>query len=495
MSKLERLVGAVLMPEFRPAGGASPGAPKRLPSRAYLERFPPLGVIGFGRRLPDGKRIEGLREVTAELVKLANRCSGVHPFVCADLECGAGYHMPGASLLPPARAMAAAESQRPGSVREAAKLTGFEARRAGIDLVLAPVLDVNTNPQNPIIGVRAFGTEVAEVIRHGREFLAGLADAGAGACIKHYPGHGDTRTDSHLELPRIDRDLPALERTELAPFHALLSEFGGSDLLSVMVAHLDVPALTGVPGLPTTLSLKLLQRLRQAGFRGAALTDGLAMKAVSEHPKLGTACLLAGCDGLLAPVDEEAMAEEILGSVASGELPLERLEEAAGRMGLLRDSLLGQDDALSCGGDAKAIALASLSASEDFVVWKERFSATPFLLKVTPGCEPLRDVLGTLGKSESGPILIAASIQPCAGGGAGRLSEESVAAIRSAIAMGEERGRRLGFVWFGADEALSRDEVADLTRKLRALNAPILIAFAPSDVMVDAVASLVKSPV
>ena len=169
--RLEKWIGAVIIPEFRPVGGESPEALERRPSEAYLRRFPPLGLIGFGRRMPDGLRIEGLEALTGDLVQSANRITGRSPFVCADLECGAGYHLPGASLLPPARALAAAESTLPGAVAAAAERTGREARAAGIDLVLAPVLDVNTNPANPIIGVRAFGRTVDEVTTAGRDFV------------------------------------------------------------------------------------------------------------------------------------------------------------------------------------------------------------------------------------------------------------------------------------------------------------------------------------
>lgn len=493
MKNVERLIGAVIVPELRPPGGTAPGAPARLPSFDYLRRFPPLGAIGFGRRLPDGLRIDGLQKIIAELVESSNRAAGQRPFVCADLECGAGYHLPGASLLPPARAMAAAEFARPGSVREAAVLTGLEARRAGIDLVLAPVLDVNTNPANPIIGVRAFGTEVADVIQHGAAFLEGLGEGGAGACIKHYPGHGDTCTDSHLVLPRIDRDAESLERIELAPFHELLHQTADASKLCVMIAHLDIPALTGESGLPTTLSPLLLRRLRESGFQGAALTDGLAMKAVSNLPNLGASCLLAGCDGLLAPVCEEQMALEILSAVESGELPLARLEEAAGRMAKLRDALQSGEANEPTRGDAAAIAGAALQASKDFSDWCAQFLGRSYRFIGAPGCEGFEEQLACPGPEKSGPLLLAACATYGAGGGAELPGEGPLASLRDALGKARESGQKVGFVWFGAEEALFDGKLADLRVELLELGAPILVAFAPSEVMVCAVAELLDS--
>jgi beta-glucosidase-like glycosyl hydrolase len=337
--ELERLVGAVILPSVRPVGGLAPGAPERRPSRVYLERFPPCGLIGFGRRLPDGATIDGLREMLA-----AVRRDGIEPvFVAADLEQGAGYHLPGCTLLPPARALAEAEAVRPGSLFEAGRLTALEARAHGIELVLTPVLDVNSNPANPIIGARAFGTTPEAVATAAAAFLAGLASAGAGASLKHFPGHGDTAVDSHLALPRIDSDLAALEALELAPFGAVLQSPAARALgprLTVMAAHLDVPALTGEPGLATSLSVRALARLGAMGFTGAVLTDGLEMLAVADAPELGVRALEAGCHGLLAPADEGLLAVQLFDAVQAGRLDADRLARAAGRMRALAAGLL-----------------------------------------------------------------------------------------------------------------------------------------------------------
>jgi len=338
--ELERLIGAVILPSVRPAGGLAPGAPERRPSRAYLERFPPAGLIGFGRRLPDGATIDGL----AASIR-AVRTDAIEPvFFACDLEEGAGYHLPGLTSLPPARALAEAEAARPGSLFEAGRLTGVEALGAGIELVLGPVLDVNSNPANPIIAARAFGTDVLSVTRAAASFLAGLASTGAGASLKHFPGHGDTDVDSHLALPRIDRDRDGLEALELAPFAQLLGSPVARALgsrLTVMVGHLDVPALTGEPGLATSLSRRALDWLAQRDFACVVLTDGLEMLAVASEPELGARSLQAGCHGLLAPADEDQLAGELLDAVRAGRLELEILQLAAHRMRSLAGGLLG----------------------------------------------------------------------------------------------------------------------------------------------------------
>ena len=386
-AELERWIGAVVIPSLRPPGGLAPGATVRAPSQAYLERFPPVCVIGFGRRLSDGATIPGLPAAIADL-----RARAVRPFaVACDLERGAGYHVPGRTALPPVRALAEAcgpgavhplgvDPQLLAPVEEAALLTGLEARAEGIELVLAPVLDVNSNPRNPIIGARAFGTSPHAVANLGRAFLRGLARAGVGASLKHFPGHGDTHVDSHLALPRVQRrverddeeadagartseqegggpefleqsladldsaeGMHALEGVELLPFREVLDAPEAAalgDALTVMVAHLDVPDLTGEPGLATTLAPATGRWLADAGFEGAVLTDGLEMLAVADEPDLGMRALLAGCHGLLGPRDEAALATDLLAAVEAGRLDPAVLKEAAGRMERLASALL-----------------------------------------------------------------------------------------------------------------------------------------------------------
>ena len=499
--RVEKWIGAVIIPEYRPQGGESPGAPERSPSAAYLKRFPPLGLIGFGRRMPDGLRIDGLEQLTGELVQSAYTLTGRRPFVCADLECGAGYHLPGASLLPPARALAAAEATLPGAVAAAAELTGREARAAGIDLVLAPVLDVNTNPANPIIGVRAFGRTPGEVTTMGRAFVEGLQRAGAGACIKHYPGHGDTHQDSHLTLPTILRSAEQLEHCELAPFRSVLADAANSaqgGALAVMVAHLDVPALTGRAGLVTSLSSAVMDGLRRDGFEGVAMTDGLAMKAVSDLADLGARSLAAGCDALLAPVCEETMAEQLLEAVLAGRLSEQRLEQAASRMERLRGQLASAPvpgpGAILPNPDQ--LARAALVASPESDRWTRDFSGKPLHLIGTSDFEQVARGLGAAQLAQAGeadPVLVVAGSQNIMGNGASGLGPAAADQAMAALREARSSGRKAGFVWFGAPEGLLGEHLATFRAELAQSKAPTLVAFAPSDLMVRAVGDLLAS--
>jgi beta-N-acetylhexosaminidase len=197
--------------------------------------------------------------------------------------------------LPPARVFG--ELDDVGLTLEAAALLGQQLRWLGFNLDFAPVLDVDTNPDNPVIGDRSYGAEVSCVIRHGRAFAAGLAQAGVTACGKHFPGHGDTLQDSHHALPRLPHLEQRLREIELAPFAALAAE-----LPCIMTAHVVFEAWDR--SVPATLSPRVVTNLLrdELGFRGLVWTDDLEMKAIAGTYGLDEAACLAieaGCDSLL----------------------------------------------------------------------------------------------------------------------------------------------------------------------------------------------------
>ena len=463
---LERWIGAVIIPPYRPAGGFEPDSPERRPSAEYLRRFPPACLIGFGRRLSDGATIEGMG---AGLNALADECvelGGERPSLCADLERGAGYHLPGSTLLPPARAVFEAEAQRPGSLFDAGFLTGLEARAAGIDLVLAPVLDVNSNPANPIISVRAFGTEPGPVAQGAAAFLEGLDAAGAGASLKHFPGHGDTAVDSHVDLPLVDRSLAELQALELAPwrgFFDLPVARRMRDRLTVMVGHLDVPALTGEAGLPATLSARSNAWLATEGFEGVVLSDALEMGSVAELPDVGVRALSAGCDGLLIPVDELALAEELLEAAECGRLEAEVLRRAAERMQRMRAALAaapqpdaGAAERLGNGEQlATELVLAALSGQPGVAAGAGLAGSAIELAGQADLVEGLVDVGGLeLTEDPSAPLVLCLGGVVLAGrGSAGAEAEVELAAQKQASAA-QEGGRTVLLIWFGARETL-----------------------------------------
>lgn len=215
---------------------------------------------------------------------------------------------------------------------EAASVLGQQLASLGFNLDFAPVLDVATNPDNPVIGDRSFSPEVARVVRHARAFASGLAQAGVTTCGKHFPGHGDTSQDSHHTLPRLPHDLERLRRVELAPFAALAAE-----LPCIMTAHVVFEALD--PSGPATLSPRVITNLLrdEIGFRGLVWSDDLEMKAVAErHSMDEIACraIEAGCDSLLvcSKLDDVALAHEGLVRRAERDRAFAaRLQSAAAR--------------------------------------------------------------------------------------------------------------------------------------------------------------------
>jgi beta-N-acetylhexosaminidase len=200
------------------------------------------------------------------------------------------------------------------------------------------VLDVHTNPANPVIGNRAFGVTPEAAARHALAFWRGLRGAGLVGCGKHFPGHGDTRTDSHHELPVVDHDLARLRAVELAPFAAAAR----AGMEAFMTAHVLYPALD--PDRPATLSRRILTDLLRGelGFRGVIVSDDLGMKAVADrHPidELAVACIEAGADHLLVrePAARQIAAHEALVRAAEARASFRaRVEESAARVAALK---------------------------------------------------------------------------------------------------------------------------------------------------------------
>ena len=211
---------------------------------------------------------------------------------------------------------------------------GRELTAIGFDLDFAPVLDVHTNPANPIIGDRAFGRTAEDVGRRALALAAGLERGGVIPCGKHFPGHGDTVSDSHLELPRVDHDRARLDRVELAPFAAAAA----AGLPMLMTAHVVYPALD--PDRPATLSPAIITDLLrgQLGYRGVVVSDDLDMRAIADHGGVGdaaVAAIAAGCDALLLCRDPDHQVTARAALLAAGERDATlraRIAEAATRV-------------------------------------------------------------------------------------------------------------------------------------------------------------------
>jgi beta-N-acetylhexosaminidase len=271
------------------------------PLARALERGERAGVVIFRRNVASGE--DGLRRLQALCAEVAERCPpALPPLLGIDEEGGrvARLHSP-ALVMPPMRRLAAMGGAP--LVRRVASTVGRELRCLGLSLVFAPVVDVDTNPDNPVIGDRSFSDDPARVVELARAYLAGLADAGLASCLKHFPGHGDTSQDSHLALPFVRHDLQRLRSVELRPFSELSALAD-----SVMTAHVVYDALD--PLLPATLSPTIVSELlrTELGFAGTVFSDDLDMRAIAAERSLGeaaVAAVAAGCDLLLACEDPE----------------------------------------------------------------------------------------------------------------------------------------------------------------------------------------------
>ncbi len=221
-----------------------------------------------------------------------------------------------------------------------------ELAAAGITLDYAPVLDIHTNPKNPVIGDRALAERAGEVARLGAVIIRALQGEGVAACGKHFPGHGDTSTDSHHELPLVEHPPDRLRAVEFEPFRAAIRE----GVAFIMTAHVFVPALDEEA--PATLSPRIVQRLlrEELGYDGVILSDDLEMKAISARLPIQQAAvqaIRAGCDGLLiCSGDFETQArtlEALIRAAETGELPAARLDSALLRLRRAKERFLSSD--------------------------------------------------------------------------------------------------------------------------------------------------------
>jgi beta-glucosidase-like glycosyl hydrolase len=280
--------------------------------------------IGVGGFIIFGGAVETVRRLTTDLLRRAGR-----PLLLAsDLERGAGQQVAGLTEFPPPAALASLEDA--SVIRWAGAVTAQEARAVGINWIFAPVADLDVRPDNPIVQTRAFGDEPQRVASYVRSWIEGCQGAGALACVKHYPGHGRTAVDSHLDLPVVDASAELLRATDLVPFQVAVD----SGVASVMTGHVAYPSLDA-SGLPATLSKPLLDELRgPLGFGGLIVSDALIMDGALQGRRESDAAVeavQAGVDLLLYPKDPRRVKEALDQAVASGALERDRLLQALSR--------------------------------------------------------------------------------------------------------------------------------------------------------------------
>ena len=347
---LRQKIGQLIMPwvlgDFAPEG--SPSHDRIL---EYIEDQGIGGVI---------MSVGSPTEVAAKLNDFQAH-SNIPLMVAADLETGAGFRMRGAVQMPGTielggatdfpSLMAVGATADPQLAYEMGRITAREARAVGIHIPFAPVLDVNNNPDNPIINVRSFGENPEEVAGLGAAFVRGVQENGAIATGKHFPGHGDTETDSHLGLPSIPHSRARMDSVELFPFrHAIEAGMG-----AVMTAHISVPSLDGGVGDPSTLSSAVLTDLLRGEmeFDGLLFTDAMDMSAISRGygaEEASVRAIEAGADVILMPPSVERAVEGIAVAVESGRIDASRIDASVRRiletkkqMGLDRDRVVQID--------------------------------------------------------------------------------------------------------------------------------------------------------
>ncbi len=264
---------------------------------------------------------------TAALANQLQSLAKIPLIVAADFERGTAMRLDEGTSFP--QAMAVGATGNPADAYTMGRITAIEARAAGVQWIFAPVSDVNSNPANPIINTRSFGEDPHRVAEFVEAFVRGVEENGGLACAKHFPGHGDTSTDSHLDLPTLTADRARLESVELVPFKAAIAAGVGS----VMTGHLAVPSIEPDPNLPATLSPHITTDLlrKELGFRGVVVTDAMDMAGVAARYSPGEAAvrsIAAGTDVLLIPPSSDAALAALREAVDTGRISHARMDEA-----------------------------------------------------------------------------------------------------------------------------------------------------------------------
>jgi beta-N-acetylhexosaminidase len=341
---VEEKVGQLLFTTYHGSFTASDSA-------AYAQMMHDINDLHVGGfiTITHGSPLGIVKDQTYPTAVLANQLQSKSKYpllIGADFERGTAMRQDEGTSFPTAMALAAAGD--PKDAYTMGKITALEARAVGVQWVYAPVSDVNNNPANPIVNTRSFGENPTRVAEFVTEFIRGVQENGAIATAKHFPGHGDTATDSHIDLPVIKADRARMENLELIPFRAAITAGVGS----VMTGHLNVPAFEPDPNTPATLSPNILTELlrKQLGFQGLVITDALDMGGITVRYAPGDAAVrafLAGADALLMPPVPDAAYEALLEAAQSGRIPAERLDasvrrllEAKARVGLNQNRLV-----------------------------------------------------------------------------------------------------------------------------------------------------------
>jgi len=344
---LDEKVGQVIFTTYHGSFIAS-DAPAYEQIMRDIEKLHVGGFINVTHGSPLGV-VKSQAYPTAVLANQMQAKSKLPLLIAADFERGTAMRLDEGTSFPTAMALAAA-----GNVKDAytmGKITALEARAVGVQWIYAPDADVNNNPNNPIINTRSFGEDPAQVAEYVAAFVKGVQENGGLATAKHFPGHGDTAADSHIDLPVIHADRERLENLELVPFRAAILAGAGT----VMTGHLSIPALEPDPNTPATLSSNILTGMlrKELGFQGLVVTDAMDMGGITVRYAPGEAAVrafAAGADALLMPPVPDAAFEALRDAAKSGRVARERLDasvrrilEAKARLGLNANRMVDVD--------------------------------------------------------------------------------------------------------------------------------------------------------
>ncbi len=310
--------------------GSMPGTSIPVELRSLAREFDLGGLILFTRNIEVPEQVA---ELSAESEALGRTMPA---WVSVDQEGGRVARLKEPfTKWPPMATLGRAGSQSEQLAERFAKALAQELLAVGISLDYAPVLDIHTNPKNPVIGDRALAEGAEDVAKLGRVIIRALQGAGLAACGKHFPGHGDTSTDSHFELPLVEHAPDRLRAIEFEPFRAAIAE----QVAFIMTAHVLVPSLDGRR--PASLSPEIVQKLlrEELKFEGVILSDDLEMKAVSakyDIPEAAVDAIIAGCDGVLicsGDIDLQGRTlEALVRASETGKIPTKRYDDAFARL-------------------------------------------------------------------------------------------------------------------------------------------------------------------
>lgn len=316
----EERAGQLLMADFRQNPDGTGMTVLSETAKEAIQTYHLGGVILFAENLDTAEQTKTL---TAQMQQAAE----LPLFIGVDEEGGIVSRLD-KSNIPHEPIPAAAEIT---DSRAAGETIGKELQALGIQVDFAPVADVNTNPDNPVIGSRAFSAEPAAVAERVAAFVQGMEETGVSACAKHFPGHGDTAMDSHDGETYVMHDLERLRTVEFLPFQAAIA--AGVDF--IMAGHIKTPQAT-TDGMPATLSAEMIQLLREElHFDGVLITDAMNMGAITEEYGAEESVVLAiqaGVDMVLMPADLPQAAETLAESIRNGDIPEERVEESLERI-------------------------------------------------------------------------------------------------------------------------------------------------------------------